>query len=115
MLLDACAKSSRPADALGVFMVRGGLFPRISFGDMKIQYDVFQDAMERQIPFDAYTISSLLSAYSTIAVKPGELEQAFAIVELGRFMNVGVKATMSMPFFIFKRFSSKISLPTFAG
>ena len=73
VLLEACAKSDAPpGEALGILM----------------------DAIESRIPVDAYTISSLLTAYYSsrtptgLANTPGALDQAFAIVELGRFMSV---------------------------
>lgn len=101
VLLDACAKSDRPpGDAL----------------------DILMDALESQIPVDACTISSLLTAYATprnagassssssstssratpppparasasaLAPAPAPardiLDQAFAIVELGKFLQV---------------------------
>jgi pentatricopeptide repeat protein len=69
VLLDACAKSDRPpGEAL----------------------DILMDAIESRIAVDACTISSLLTAYcsgSSVA-EPGMLDQAFAIVELGRFLRV---------------------------
>ena len=68
VLLDACAKSERPpGEALGILM----------------------DAIESRIPVDAYTISSLINAYcATRADAADVLDQAFAIVELGRFLDV---------------------------
>ena len=73
VLLEACAKSDAPpGEALGILM----------------------DAIESRIPVDALTISSLLTAYyssqtpTSLANTPGALDQAFAIVELGRFMSV---------------------------
>lgn len=68
VLLDACAKSDRPpGEALGILM----------------------DAIESRIPVDAYTISSLINAYcATRADAADVLDQAFAIVELGRFLAV---------------------------
>lgn len=78
VLLDACAKSDRPpGDAL----------------------DILMDALESQIPVDACTISSLLTAYtspqtaatsssSSLSPTRDVLEQAFAIVELGKFLRV---------------------------
>ena len=68
VLLDACAKSERPpGEALGILM----------------------DAIESRIPVDAYTISSLINAYCATRADAAEvLDQAFAIVELGRFLDV---------------------------
>ena len=47
------------------------------------------DAIESRIPVDAYTISSLINAYCATRADAAEvLDQAFAIVELGRFLDV---------------------------
>jgi pentatricopeptide repeat protein len=77
VLLDACAK--------------GGLPP----GDA---LDVLMDAIESRVSVDACTIASLLTAYcggersargNTGRTPPKDLvEQAFAIVELGKFLSV---------------------------
>jgi len=68
VLLDACARcESSPGQVL----------------------DILMDALESQIPVDACTISSLLTAYATsYATTKDVLEQAFAIVELGKFLQV---------------------------
>lgn len=69
VLLDACAKSDRPpGEAL----------------------DILMDALESRIPVDACTISSLLTAYASpqAGIAGDVLDQAFAIVELGKFLQV---------------------------
>ena len=76
VLLDACAKGDlHPGDAL----------------------DVLMDAIENRVPVDACTIASLLTAYCGEQKNAGSdrsgnsadlVEQAFAIVELGRFLSV---------------------------
>ena len=72
VMLDACAKASD-----GTLSSASAL-------------DVLMDAVERRVPVDACTVASLLHAYCASDQIPAKdaLEQAYAIVELGKFLKV---------------------------
>ena len=72
VMLDACAKASD-----GTLSSASAL-------------DVLMDAVERRVPVDACTVASLLHAYCASDQIPARdaLEQAYAIVELGKFLKV---------------------------
>ena len=64
-LLDACAKSTH-TDGLGVFM----------------------DAIEKQVPIDASTITFLLASFTESAAQPGQLQSAIEVMNMGEFLNL---------------------------